>query len=142
MRTSRTFWLSHPDPKRVRPTTSPQKTFWNDRFLAIGFVVTVAAVSAVSISLLLGPLRPIIANLHGATFRVRPVDGMLFGLVIGVPFAAFNTAWPAYFLSHIWFVLTRQLPWRFMPFLGALRNAEILRQEGRLYQLEPPPSDR
>jgi len=76
----------------------------------------------------------VIADLHDHGFRARPVDGFLFGLTLGAIVAGFNAAWPTFFVAHIWFVLNRGLPWRFMTFLNALHQNEILRQEGPLYQ--------
>ncbi len=125
-------WFNQPSSGRV--TAGARKTFENDRVMALACVVIVAVASTVSIAVLLGPFGPVIADLHDHGFRARPVDGFLFGLTLGAIVAGFNAAWPTFFVAHIWFVLNRGLPWRFMTFLNALHQNEILRQEGPLYQ--------
>ncbi|MDQ3763725.1 MAG: NACHT domain-containing protein [Actinomycetota bacterium] len=127
-------WLSHLDPKHGRPATVPQKTMRNDRVAAIASIIVLGMISAAAIGLLLGLLRPVVADLQGSSFRVSPVDGALFGLALGMPFAALMTAWPAFLVSHTWFALTARLPWRFWTFLSALHISGLLRQEGATYQ--------
>ena len=100
---------------------------------ALASVVFVAAGAGAAISFLRGPLQHTIRGLH-STLLVRPGHGVLFGLTIGVIVACFNTAWPTYFVAHVWFASQGKLPWRFIGFLDAMCTSQIMRQEGATYQ--------
>ena len=52
---------------------------------------------------------------------------------MGVLVACFFTAWPTYFLAHLWLVVMgRRYPWRHQAFLDALVYVNLMRSEGPL----------
>jgi hypothetical protein len=117
-------WLNRPGTEHALAT--PRTTNRRDMVAALAAIVFIAAAADASIELLRGPLR--------TSVEVRPIHGVLFGMTISVIVACFNTAWPTYVAAHLWFALGRQVPWRFIRFLDALCDRQVLRQEGATYQ--------
>lgn len=126
-------WLNQPLGIPTPPTG--RSTLETDRLVTIGCVFAVGLASSLSITVLLGPFHSVVDLLQQRSpFRVRPIHGALFGLTIGVIVASFNTAWPTYVVSHLWFVLQRQLPLRFAAFLVKLADRRVLQRHGPLYE--------
>ena len=132
-------WLSFPlarnfvsaasrsDPPRGAPLRS-------DRIVAIFSIVFLSAMAALSIfaftSDVLAPQFAVIRDFNPPGFTLQPGHGLLYGLTMGIVVACFFTAWPSYFIAHLWLVVRGVYPWRLMTFLEAFVAVEILRSEG------------
>lgn len=129
-------WLSAPPAKGGQHAVySPMR---NDRLTAIGIVLAISAAAIAGIVTLTGaPLASLNTALQqhsGMALLVVPLDGVLFGLTIGVVVACYYSAWFAFSVSHAYLALLGRLPWRLFRFLEALEEHELLRREGLVYQ--------
>ncbi|GAA1325533.1 NACHT domain-containing protein [Pseudonocardia xinjiangensis] len=108
----------------------------SDRIVALLSIVSLATAAtgtiAIAISYLTGPLA-VIHAVNSPGFSLEPAQGILYGLTMGVIVACFFTAWPTYFIAHMWLLcLGRRYPLQHQTFLDALVNANLMRNEGPL----------
>lgn len=134
-------WLSLPlaagsAQQGSSPSTVGGAPLQSDRIVAIASMVGLAAAATgaigVFIRLLGGPLE-LIQRYNPPGFSLQPIQGILYGLMMGVVVACFFTAWPTYFIAHLWLVCVgRKYPWQHQTFLDALVNVNLMRNEGPL----------
>jgi|GEM_PF-6931919 len=126
-------WLSA--PFAGMSTTTAKSTLRNDRIAALGCIMGVATAASLGVLILRGPLHQILDVLaENSNFSPRPEHGILFGFTIGLVAACYFTAWPAYFVAHMWLAAHGNLPILFSRFLAQCHKNRILRQEGPIYQ--------
>ncbi|MEV6303175.1 hypothetical protein AB0M02_27450 [Actinoplanes sp. NPDC051861] len=115
------------------PAIAPLSSLRNDRSVALTCIAAVGLASTFSIVAFGDVLRaadPVVAS--GLT--VAWYHGLMFGLSLGLVIACAYTAWPAFFVYHLFLFLGGHLPWRFGTFFEALHEHGVLRRDGALYQ--------
>lgn len=98
------------------------------RYLLIGVAsaLTVAGVTGASVGVWLA-----------RTLRAEDSVAWRYGTVVGAAsFAAtlLGSAWGSYQVSHLWFGITRRLPWKLTRFLEDATRLGVLRQAGAVHQ--------
>ena len=122
------------EPTSSLPAATPQATLQDDRVVALVCMFSLTLVSTISIGVIGFHFFSLTAS------DVLPdgnnwIDGLRFGLCIGVGLATCLTTWPSFLLANVWFAVTGRLPWRFTRFLADAYTLGVLRQEGALYQM-------
>lgn len=110
----------------------------SDRLVALASIsgLSLASVAAIAVfGYSLEEQLATIRQINTTAFVLEPMQGLLYGLMMGIVVACFFTAWPTYFISHLWlWVVGRRYPWRLGSFLDALVAVDLMRNEGPLLQ--------
>jgi hypothetical protein len=131
-------WLSYP-LKVARPVPSDDEDFdgaplRGDTIVAIVSILGLALASFLTLltflNLLDYPVRVIQSVNSPNGLTLQPMQGLLYGLMMGIVVACFFTAWPTFQIALTILAVSRKLPWRLSRFLRALVQVGILRNEG------------
>jgi hypothetical protein len=120
------------EPSKAMPAASPQSTLRGDRAVGLISITLVGLVGGLATGVV-GDSVFVLLNVHPPG-GIYPVNGLKFGLCLGIVVATSVTAWPSFFVGHIWLVLTRHLPLRLIAFFEDAHQRNILRKEGAVYQ--------